>query len=187
METSKAHARRVREGFFDAFCQGYGIDIGVGRLESQDGTDLIVPGAVPWDKDNGDATFMYGVADGLFDFVYSSHCLEHLSNPYLAVKNWWRILRPGGFLILYVPHRDLYEKRTVLPSSWNADHKFFILPDRDEPPFTLGLLPLIQASLYGPKKVTYVRSCAEGHTIRDPGVHSDGEYSIEAVVQKALS
>jgi hypothetical protein len=86
-----------------------------------------------------------------------------------------------------VPHRDLYEKRTTLPSAWNADHKFFILPDRDELPFTLGLLPLVKSALPEPREIVYVRTCDRGHTICDPHAHSDGEYSIEAVVRKRLS
>ena len=110
-------------------------------------SDPVTPDVVGWDKDDGDATFMAGVPDAFCDFVYSSHCLEHISNPYLALKNWWRILKPGGVLIIYVPHRDLYEKKKELPSKWNHDHKFFILPNHDELPYTLGLMPLASSAL----------------------------------------
>ena len=185
-ETRKAHARRLREGFYDAYCQGHGIDIGVGRVDTVDGEDALpVPGVQGWDKDDGDATFMEAVPDEAYDFVYTSHILEHIGNPTLALKNWWRILKPGGHLILYVPHRDLYEKRTSLPSQWNPDHKFFLLPERDELPFTLGLRPLIEGALAGNgAKTIYLKDCDEGHTITDPSQHSDGEYSIEMVVRK---
>ncbi len=177
-ETSKARARREREGFFHKYCQGNGIDIGAG-------IDPITSNVMVWDIYNGDATYMQGLPDSVFDYVYSSHCLEHVCSPFLALKNWWRILKPGGHLILLVPHRDLYEKKTTLPSNWNTDHKCFFMPKFDELPCTLGLESLIHAAL--PKdsyEIVYVLECNEGHTITDPEVHSDGEYSIEAVIRK---
>lgn len=187
-ETRKAHARRKHEKFYAAYCQGQGIDIGVGRIDTVDGEDALpIEGIHTWDKDNGDATLMEGVTDGFYDFVYASHVLEHIANATLAIKNWWRILKPGGYLILYVPHRDLYEKRRVLPSRWNADHKFFLLPEHDELPLTLGLRPLIQGALaMDASEVIYVKTCDEGHTITDPELHSNGEYSIEMVVRKLV-
>jgi hypothetical protein len=72
METRKAHERRTQEGFFDLDCQGRGIDIGVGRLDTTDGADALTSTVDTWDKDDGDATFMLGVPDGTYDFVYSS-------------------------------------------------------------------------------------------------------------------
>ncbi len=56
--------------------------------------------------------------------------------------------------------------------------------EHDEPPVTLGILPLIERSLNG-KELVYAKVCSEGHTITDPDVHSDGEYSIEVVLQKS--
>lgn len=187
-ETKKAHERRLREGFYGAYCKGQGIDIGVGRIDTFDGEDALpVEGIHTWDKDNGDATFMAAVPNATYDFVYASHILEHISNAALALKNWWRILRPGGHLILFVPHRDLYEKRAHLPSLWNPDHKFFFLPEHDDLPFTLGLRLLVEGSLAGTGAETvYLKTCDEGHTITDPELHSDGEYSIEMVVFKPL-
>ncbi len=140
-----------------------------------------------WDLllDSGDATTMGGAANAHFDWVYSSHLLEHLLHPIAALRRWWQLLRPGGHLILYVPHRDLYEKRRVLPSRFNRDHKFFLLPDRDDPPHTLNLARLLGETTPG-GRLLYIRTCDEGHTITDPERHSDGEYSIEAVVRKIV-
>lgn len=42
-------------------------------------------------------------ADAAYDFVVSSHCLEHLANPLAALAEWWRVTRPGGHLLLIVP------------------------------------------------------------------------------------
>lgn len=44
---------------------------------------------------------------GPFDYVFSSHCLEHLRNPIEALEHWRSRLRPGGVLFLYLPHPDM--------------------------------------------------------------------------------
>ena len=50
-----------------------------------------------------EATSLAGLADGSFDFVLSSHCLEHLANPLAALREWHRVTREGGHLLLLVP------------------------------------------------------------------------------------
>lgn len=175
-ETAKAYSRRVKEGFFHNYCFGEGLDIGYGG-------DLLSDNCMGWDFENGDAQYLKGLDDSQFDFVYSSHTLEHMQEPDVALKNWWRVLKPGGFLILYLPHRDLYEKKNTLPSRWNYDHKHFFLLDRDEQPDTIGLLPLIERILDN-YEIVYAKECSEGHTITAPDIHSNGEYSLEAVIKK---
>ena len=51
-----------------------------------------------------EATSLAGLADGGFDFVLSSHCLEHLANPLAALREWRRVTRDGGHLLLLVPN-----------------------------------------------------------------------------------
>lgn len=175
-ETTKAHSRRVREGFFEKYCKGKGLDIGFG-------SDLITKNAKGYDFEHGDAQLLKGVKNNSFDFVYSSHTIEHLPDPYLGVKNWFRVVKPGGYLIIYLPHRDLYEKKKTLPSRFNPNHYHFFLVDRDEEPDTIGVVPLIEKTL-NDFDIVYAKECSEGHTITDPEIHSDGEFSIEVVVKK---
>lgn len=175
-ETYKTRKRREREGFFDKYCQGEGLDIGYGG-------DLVVPGCSGWDLENGDAQYLASIEDESFDFVYSSHCLEHMTNVRTALKNWFRVVRRGGYLIIAVPHRDLYEKRKELPSRWNGDHKHMFLLGKAEAPDTLDIEEEIRESLTD-YELCYSKVCDEGHTITDPLQHSDGEYQIELVLRK---
>jgi hypothetical protein len=91
----------------------------------------------------------------------------------------------GGFLLLNIPHRDLYEKRLTLPSAWNNDHKTFWLVNRNEPPNTYGIVPLIAQELADAfvLRADVVRT---GCIATPPETHSIGEYSIEVVVQKVF-
>jgi SAM-dependent methyltransferase len=46
------------------------------------------------------------IPSGKYDFVLSSHMLEHTANPLRALAEWKRLLKPGRALILVVPARD---------------------------------------------------------------------------------
>jgi len=175
-ETTKAHSRRVREGFFENYCKGEGLDIGFG-------SDLITKDAEGYDFEHGNAQYLKGVKDNSYDFVYSSHTIEHLPDPAEGIKNWFRVVKSEGYLILYLPHRDLYEKKKKLPSRFNHDHRNFFLINKDEVPDTIGIVPLIERTLKD-FEVIYAKECSGGHTITDPDIHSDGEFSIEVVIRK---
>lgn len=43
---------------------------------------------------------------GPYDAVISSHTIEHTANPLKALREWCRVTRPGGALVLVVPHVD---------------------------------------------------------------------------------
>jgi glycosyltransferase involved in cell wall biosynthesis/SAM-dependent methyltransferase len=44
--------------------------------------------------------------DASLDYVLSSHVLEHFHDPIGALKEWARVVRPGGYLFMIIPHRD---------------------------------------------------------------------------------
>jgi SAM-dependent methyltransferase len=184
-ETQKAHERRVVEGWYAKYAPPDvpGIDIGSGYS----GNDAIHPTYRVWDtaRGDGDPTHMAGVPDDSYAVVYASHVLEHLRKPNLAIQNWYRVTKPGGTLIIMVPHRELYERRRVLPSRWNNEHESYWLPETDEPLVTFGLRAALARAL-GPE----VAATAEivtldfNHEIPDDDGHSLGEYSIEARLVK---
>ncbi len=124
-ELSKSIVRRLHEpNFARRYFVGDGIDIG-GAPDPLSLYAELFPrmGKVRiWDLEDGDAQFMAGVPDNSVDFVHSSHCLEHLHDPHEGLANWFRILKPGGHLVVLIPDEDLYEQG-VFPSTFNRDHK----------------------------------------------------------------
>ncbi len=60
----------------------------------------------PGEQFIAEATGLDRVASGAYDFLLSSHAIEHCANPLKALAEWSRVLKPGGFLVLIVPHRD---------------------------------------------------------------------------------
>jgi SAM-dependent methyltransferase len=124
-ELSKSIPRRQRDPrFLTKYFVGEGIDIG----GAPDPLSLyaeffpLMKSVKIWDLDDGDAQFMEGVPDDSFDFINSSHCLEHLRDPGEGLKNWLRIVKPGGYIVILVPDEDLYEQGQF-PSTYNRDHK----------------------------------------------------------------
>jgi SAM-dependent methyltransferase len=95
--------------------QGRGIDIGCGP-------DPVTPSARRFDLADGDANVVSQYVKEQFDFVYSSHCLEHMHDARKTILDWWTLVKPGGYLFVVVPDEDLYEQG-VFPSRFNDDHK----------------------------------------------------------------
>jgi SAM-dependent methyltransferase len=181
-ETAKARGHRLRDGWFDRFApeDRTGIDIGC-QYDPINQTFRL------WDHvfGDGDATLMEGVPDRVFHTVYASHVLEHIVDPVLALKNWYRLLMPGGHLIVMVPHRDMYEKKKILPSTWNPDHKWMWLPDRDEEPHTLSLANVIREAELENSEIVSLKILDEGYDYSLPAdVHAVGEFSIEAIIKR---
>lgn len=125
-EQSKSAKRRFNNGkFHNQYFVGRGIDIGAGA-DSLGQYMHVFRGMTQvdaWDTPQGDAQYMKGISDNKYDFVHSSHCLEHMENPFIALSTWIRITKPGGYLIVTVPEEYLYE-HGMWPSRFNGDHKW---------------------------------------------------------------
>lgn len=191
-ELSKSIPRRLHDpDFMQRYFCGEGIDIG-GAPDPLELYRELFPRMVSvrvWDLADGDAQQMAGVPDDSFDFVHSSHCLEHLHDPAEGLRNWLRILRPEGYLIVTMPDEDLYEQG-VFPSEFNRDHKstFTIHKARSWSPRSVNLLGLLAG--LGPRArverlalltASYRFSLPRYDQTRTPV----GECGIELVIRKA--
>jgi len=64
------------------------------------------PSAPPGRQYVAEAANLGRIASEAYDFVLSSHALEHVANPLKALAEWKRVLRPEGLLVLVLPHKD---------------------------------------------------------------------------------
>ena len=67
-------------------------------------------------------------ATNSLDFVFSSHLLEHIQDYKGALREWFRAVKKGGHLILYLPDEDQYPK--VGEEGANPDHKWNVNYDK---------------------------------------------------------
>jgi SAM-dependent methyltransferase len=133
-ETSKA--KRYWGHVEKQATQGQGIDIGCGP-------DPVTPGVHRFDWEQGDANRISQYVNKQFDYVFSSHCLEHMHDPRFTILDWWKLVKPGGYLFILVPDEDLYEQG-VFPSRFNPDHKatFTISKAQSWSPRSINVLEL---------------------------------------------
>jgi SAM-dependent methyltransferase len=86
-----------------------GVDIGCGNDKLFDTTIGIDGREIPGVDVVADVTCLdtiFGVEK--FEYVYSSHCLEHVKHPFDVLKQWVGLLRDNGIVVLYLPHKDYY-------------------------------------------------------------------------------
>lgn len=46
------------------------------------------------------------LADNSQDFVLTSHVIEHFLDPIKALKDWYRVVKDGGYIVAVVPHKE---------------------------------------------------------------------------------
>jgi SAM-dependent methyltransferase len=177
-ETARSQARRLAEGFIDRYLSGERVlDIGFrgGLLDAEPvtekaiGIELDYPGydglRLPFEDDSQDA-------------IFASHTLEHIEDYRSVLADWYRVLRVGGYLVIAVPHQQLYERKAALPSRFNGDHKRFYTPT--------SLLREIEESLpLGSYRIRSMRDIDDGFSYDVPPERNPvGCYEIELVAQK---
>lgn len=90
------------------YCRGNGLDLGCGTeriSETAIGVDVqaAATGAgILADFSRGLPFF----ASNSLDYVFSAHVLQQLPDYVDALYEWWRLVKPGGCLVLYLPHKD---------------------------------------------------------------------------------
>ena len=103
-ETSKVR-QRVKE-----WISGKGLDLGCGldKIHPEAiGIDQIPFPGVNFTLDIRD---LYILDTNSFDYVFSAHTLEDIEDTEDTLREWWRVLKFQGYLILYLPHRNLYPR-----------------------------------------------------------------------------
>lgn len=181
IESIKSYADKVDNGFLEKYLNGEHIlEIGYQGYNAGRKVVPIVEKAIGVD-------WGYPEYDGIHlpfpnesqDAVYTSHVLEHIPNWEVALQEWFRVLKIGGFLIIVVPHWLLYEKKKDLPSRFaGSGHFRYYLPST--------LLAEIQEALpLGEWRLRYMCDNDRGFDYNLPDItHSEGCYEIECVIEK---
>jgi SAM-dependent methyltransferase len=178
-EPSKTFLLKLTNGFFERFLSGpVVLDIGYKGAAPDDAVPIL-PHAIGVDLDYpGYDGLRLPFADGAVDTIFASHVLEHILDYRSVLRDWYRTLRAGGFIVCIVPHHWLYEKKPDLPSRWNEDHKRFYTP--------ASLLREFEESL--PSNGYRIRHLVDndlGYLYEiGPQQHAAGCYEIELVVEK---
>jgi len=141
------------------YCRGKGVDVGCG--DSKILTDAIgVDIADMANEVTADARQL-PFEDESMDYLFSSHCLEDLEDTGGVLAEWMRVLRPGGNLVLYLPHKNFYPR--VGTAGANPAHKHDL-----DPNFVLAALS--ETSHY---EILHIDES-----------NADGEHSFSLVVRK---
>jgi predicted SAM-dependent methyltransferase len=93
---SRGNAAQFAIPYAKHVCSGTGVDVGCNREEWK------FPGAYAVDPTINDFNALNFPYDDL-DYIFSSHCLEHLTDWVSVLDYWTSKLKSGGVLFLYLP------------------------------------------------------------------------------------
>ena len=115
---TKGNAAQYAIPFAKEVCDGVGYDIGCMKKEWS------LPGSIPIDLSFDDGHHATNLPKIGVDYIFSSHCLEHLDNWVDVMDYWFDCLIDGGTLFLYLPD---YSQEYWRP--WNnRKHKNIFTP-----------------------------------------------------------
>lgn len=120
------------------YTRGRGLDLGCG-------IEKLYPHFIGVDNKKDEALFGHPIraditvqtaerleffATQSLDFCLSSHLLEHIEPERVTgcLREWMRVIKPKGYLVLYLPDEDEYPK--VGEEGANPDHKWNVNYDR---------------------------------------------------------
>jgi len=128
-ETSKGYEVRKIRNRIAGYLHGTVLDFGCGDEKVFDGAigiDLYGKAAnLRLDLSNPENVRLFG--DEVADVVFSSHFLEDIYDYKGMLRQFWRVLKQNGYLILYLPHKDLYPN--IGQPGANPNHKHDFLPE----------------------------------------------------------
>lgn len=177
-ESRKTYKDKIKSGFIDKYLNKSAV-VEIGYKGGLTGIVPIMPQAIGIDLDYpGYDGVKLPLADESVDTIYSSHCFEHVPDERAVLRDWWRVLKTGGHIVLIVPHQYLFEKRTIMPSLGNPDHKKFYTPEV----LMATIAKVLRPNSY---RIRHLAENDQGFNYQDgPGLSSLGGFEIETVIEK---
>jgi len=115
---SQGNASQFAIPYAKHYCNGIGYDIGCMKKE------WAYPGSIPIDKTFNDGFDALNLPEKNVDYIYSSHCLEHIDDWVTVMNYWYDCLKPNGILFLYLPDYS----QTYWRPWYNRKHKHIFTP-----------------------------------------------------------
>lgn len=116
---SEGNASQYAIPYAKKICKGFGYDIGCMKREWS------FPGSTPIDLNFDDSWDANNLPERDPDYIFSSHCLEHVNDWVETMDYWYDRLVTGGVLFLYLPD---YSQQYWRP--WNnRKHKHAFVPE----------------------------------------------------------
>ncbi len=94
---AEGNAAQFIRPFAEKICKGTGYDVGYSKPEWK------FPGAIGVDLNDGTGYHADNLPPANVDYIFSSHCLEHVPDWVATLDHWTSKLNPGGVLFLYLP------------------------------------------------------------------------------------
>ena len=99
-----------------------------------------------------------------FQYILSSHCLEHSPAPYQDLQEFHEYVLPDGYLVLVLPVE--VELRPALQSDWNLHLQAWTFQTITNLLVSTGWTPLSQSLVYGPYMLrTLGRRLSANHAV----------------------
>jgi hypothetical protein len=104
---ASGNAARFAMPFALEVCKGIGLDIGCNREEWKfPGAFAVDPALNEYDAMNLPTPLQHGSMQMKWNYIFSSHCLEHLYDWVSAIRYWHENIQSCGVIFLYLPHPD---------------------------------------------------------------------------------
>ena len=127
-----SETRHVRP-YVVKYCQGRGVDVGCGAekitpeatgIDYAIAYDLADHPETAADVTCGWEEYFASVPAGSLDYVYSSHLLEDYEDIEPVLRAWTEAVKPGGYMILYLPVEELFKQHCeATGQTYNKHHQ----------------------------------------------------------------
>jgi len=94
---SQGNAAKFAIPYAQTVCTGQGFDIGCKKKE------WAFPNSITIDLEFNDGFHALNLPNIKINYIFSSHCLEHISNWVETMDYWYEKLEKNGILFLYLP------------------------------------------------------------------------------------
>lgn len=117
---ASGNATRFILAFAKEVCKGKGMDIGFSNM------DWKLPGAIGIEPSIDFTYDAMNLPEGEFDYIFSSHMLEHYKGNFANLLDYWTTkIKIGGVLMLYLPNM----KHQAYWRPWsNRKHIHYLTP-----------------------------------------------------------